>query len=179
MICIWHFHSRTYSWLLCSFNRKICIYREANPCFGELKHKHSTKYSNEYGPGVRGWASLKLTKHLRWTLRRGRLATVRKALKSCECCRRNIVNELRVSSLRYLPLITRATLYFIKNTSKILTQMSESHYSKNLKEYEHGYRCKKNYKSFTFVMNKINNNCRKFFLHFFLYEISHFSLNMT
>lgn len=123
MICIWHFHTRIHD---CSaaLTKKICIYREANPCFRELKHKRFTKYSNEYEAGVRGWASLKLTKHLRWTLLRGRLATVRKALKSCECCRRNIVNELRVSSLRYLPFITRATLYFIKNTSRILTQMN-------------------------------------------------------
>lgn len=128
MICIWHFHTRTYSWLLRSFNRKICIYREANPCFGEFKHERSTKYSNEDGEGVRSWASLKLTKHLRWTLLRGRLATVRKALKSCECCRRNVVNELRVSSLRYLlslleTILAVPTLYVIKHTSEFSTNI--------------------------------------------------------
>lgn len=126
-----------------SFNRKKSAFIEKQiRVLENFTHKRCTKYSNERTgreTGVKGRASLKLTKHLCWTLFRGRLATVRKALKSCGCCRRNVVNELHVSSLPYLPSSLEPP--FVHSSSK--TSAGYSHKRRNLiavqirEEYEH------------------------------------------
>lgn len=61
-----------------------------------MMEEQSVKWESE----VR--TSLKLTKRLRQTLLRGRLATVRKALKSSECCRCDVVmGVLRTKRVRF------------------------------------------------------------------------------